>query len=300
MPPRTTSAEPAPERRAPDRRHGAPRSRHRRPPTVGRRPQLFLGVAAAGAIVVHVLLGADPAAQAEAARTESASVAEQLGLTAQSDPIDISTEDLQPLEQLAASRATREADESAAVRAQAAADQVARDRQKAVAEAAAKAKAEAAAKAAKAAEAAAATKSAEQSAAAGSSAASAAAALPDAVAQITNSAGPVSAHVQTAANTLVSNVPGVAGLTLGGTRSSATDPHGHPSGNALDYMVLTDSALGDAIVQYHIDHWADLHVEYIIWQQRILQSPGGSWSFMADRGSPTANHMDHVHVNYLP
>jgi len=33
-------------------------------------------------------------------------------------------------------------------------------------------------------------------------------------------------------------------------------------------------------------------------QQRYLDSPGGSWSYMEDRGSPTANHMDHPHVNY--
>ena len=39
-------------------------------------------------------------------------------------------------------------------------------------------------------------------------------------------------------------------------------------------------------------------MEYIIWQQRMLSSPGGSWKTMEDRGSATANHMDHVHVNY--
>jgi hypothetical protein len=98
---------------------------------------------------------------------------------------------------------------------------------------------------------------------------------------------------------VVSNVPGAAGITLGGTRASATDPHGHPSGLALDYMVLSDSALGDAIVQYHRDHWAELGVEYLIWQQRYLGSPDGSWEPMSDRGSATANHMDHVHVNYV-
>ena len=34
------------------------------------------------------------------------------------------------------------------------------------------------------------------------------------------------------------------------------------------------------------------------YQQRILTSPNGAWKQMEDRGSPTANHMDHVHVNY--
>jgi hypothetical protein len=93
-------------------------------------------------------------------------------------------------------------------------------------------------------------------------------------------------------------VAGAGSITLGGTRPSAADPGGHPSGKALDYMVMSDAALGDAIAQYHIAHWDELGVEYIIWQQRMLSSPGGSWSYMADRGSATANHYDHVHVNY--
>ncbi|PRY52099.1 LysM domain-containing protein [Geodermatophilus tzadiensis] len=120
-----------------------------------------------------------------------------------------------------------------------------------------------------------------------------------ATATITNSAGPVHAVVQAAANTVVSNVPGAAGITLGGTRGSAVDPNGHPSGLALDYMVASDAALGDAIAQYHVDHWEELGVSYVIWEQRILTSPTGTWKAMEDRGSATANHMDHVHVNYV-
>src|SRR4051795_8092219 len=119
------------------------------------------------------------------------------------------------------------------------------------------------------------------------------------VAHITNSAGPVKPQTQAAANAVVSNVPGAANITLGGTRASAVDPNGHPSGLALDYMVEGDTALGHAIVQYTIDHWSELGVEYVIYQQKILTSPGGTWTQMEDRGSPTANHMDHVHVNYL-
>ena len=40
-------------------------------------------------------------------------------------------------------------------------------------------------------------------------------------------------------------------------------------------MVLGNSALGDAIVAYHIAHWDELGVEYVIWQQRMLSSPNG-------------------------
>jgi hypothetical protein len=108
----------------------------------------------------------------------------------------------------------------------------------------------------------------------------------------------VKPQTQAAANAVVSNVPGAGDITLGGTRASATDPHGHPSGLALDYMVLSDTALGEAIIAYHIAHWNELGVEYIIYKQRMLSSPNGSWVGMEDRGSPTANHMDHVHVNY--
>ncbi|MGY1605015.1 hypothetical protein ACI78S_22465, partial [Geodermatophilus sp. SYSU D00815] len=56
----------------------------RRLPAPARRPGLFLGVAAAGAVMVNVLVGADPAAQAEAGSAESVAVAQALGLTAQS------------------------------------------------------------------------------------------------------------------------------------------------------------------------------------------------------------------------
>jgi len=118
------------------------------------------------------------------------------------------------------------------------------------------------------------------------------------VAHITNSYGDVAPQVQTAANTVAGSVPGADALTIGGTRPSATDPHGHPSGLALDYMVRSDAALGDALVRYHVEHWDELGVEYVIWQQRMLSSPNGSWKQMENRGSPTANHMDHVHVNY--
>ncbi len=119
-------------------------------------------------------------------------------------------------------------------------------------------------------------------------------------ATIINSAGPVSIRAQEAADRVFANVRGASLITIGGTRPSARDMNGHPSGNALDYMVLSDTALGDAIAQYHRDHWDELGVEYMIWQQRIMYSPQSGWERMPDRGSPTQNHMDHPHVNYRP
>ncbi|CCG03736.1 Peptidoglycan-binding coiled-coil domain protein [Blastococcus saxobsidens DD2] len=269
-------------------------------------------MAAAGAVMVNVLVGVDPAAQAEPGTPQSVSVAQELGLSAQSAPIDV-TEDLEPLQDLAASRSTREAEQVAAQQAQAAADQAVLDQQKAEAEAAARAAAEAQAAAAAEAQAAAEAevRAAEERAAAEAQAAAptprqqaeeavtaAASVAATAVARITNNAGSVRPQVQRAADAVVSNVPGAGSITLGGTRASAADPGGHPSGLALDYMVMSDAALGDAIVAYHRAHWAELGVDYLIWQQRMLSSPGGSWQAMENRGSATANHYDHVHVNY--
>jgi len=292
--------------------HGRTARSRRRPPAAVRRPALYLGMATAGAVLVGAVTGAEPAAQAEAVPAETVSVAQELGLTARSGPVDI-TQELQPLQDLAASRSTREAAETAARQAQVAADQAVLDRQAAEAEAAARARAEAEAAARAQAEAAAAEAAARSAAAVPSQAApvqggqsapaaaaprAAAPAAAGAVAKIKNSSGPVAAVVQAAANAVVSNVPGAASITLGGTRPSAADPGGHPSGLALDYMVMSDAALGDAIVEYHIAHWDELGVDYVIWQQRMLSSPSGSWKAMADRGSATANHMDHPHVNY--
>jgi hypothetical protein len=137
---------------------------HRRP-SAYRRPALFLTVAAAGAVLANVVLGADPSAQAESATPQSVSVAQQLGLTAQSAPAPADA-DLQPLEDLAASRSTRDAEQAAAQQAQAAADQAELDRRKAEEEAAAKAAADAQA-AAQAQAAAAAAQEAERAAQAG-------------------------------------------------------------------------------------------------------------------------------------
>ena len=279
----------------------------RRPPAAGRRPAIYLGAAVAGAAVVNLVVGTGPAAQAEAAQTESVSVAQQLGVDGTARAADVVPE-LEPLAGLAASRSSREDAEFAAQLTQAAADQAVLDQQRAEAEAAARRAAEeAAAKraaelaqlaelAAAQAKAAALAPVAKAPAAAVASAAGSVAATTRA--KISNSAGAINARAQAAADAVVSNVPGAGSLTLGGTRASAADPGGHPSGLAVDYMVMANGALGDAIVAYHVAHWNELGVEYLIWKQRMMSSPGGGWKPMENRGGATANHMDHVHVNY--
>ncbi len=79
--------------------------------------------------------------------------------------------------------------------------------------------------------------------------------------------------------------------TIGGRRNS-NDEHG--TGQAIDFMI-SGKAQGDAIAAYVQAHVGQFNVKYLIWQQRYW-APGEGWSTMADRGSPTANHYDHVHV----
>ncbi|MEX5719809.1 hypothetical protein ABQ292_15705, partial [Geodermatophilus sp. WL48A] len=69
---------------------------------------------------------------------------------------------------------------------------------------------------------------------------------------------------------------------------------------AADFMVYSDSGKGSAVAQYVIDNAARFKVDYVIWQQRIYMIGGSGWQAMEDRGSATANHMDHVHVSFNP
>jgi hypothetical protein len=76
------------------------------------------------------------------------------------------------------------------------------------------------------------------------------------------------------------------------------DGHGeHSSGRAIDFMV-TDSSLGQAVADWCRAHASELGLYDIIWSQRIwtLQRSSEGWRAMEDRGSATANHYDHVHV----
>ena len=69
---------------------------------------------------------------------------------------------------------------------------------------------------------------------------------------------------------------------------------------AADFMVYSDGAKGDAVAQSVIDNASRFNVDYVIWKQRIHMIGGSGWTPMEDRGSPTANHMDHVHVSFNP
>ena len=81
--------------------------------------------------------------------------------------------------------------------------------------------------------------------------------------------------------------------SYGGTRGGGGD---HGAGLAVDIMV--DPATGDQVAAFLQKNASKLGIEYLIWKQRIWRpATSNSWRGMSDRGSPTANHMDHVHAN---
>lgn len=88
--------------------------------------------------------------------------------------------------------------------------------------------------------------------------------------------------------------------TVGGYRESDPYPD-HPSGKAADFMVYGDHFLGERLSAYAQLHAADLGIDYIMWDRHIWSQARASegWRPVADRGSPTANHEDHVHVTML-
>ncbi len=72
----------------------------------------------------------------------------------------------------------------------------------------------------------------------------------------------------------------------------------HADGHAIDVMVYSDSATGQAVADWVRANAATLHVSDIIWSQHIWTPVRASegWRLMPDRGSTTANHYDHVHI----
>ena len=72
----------------------------------------------------------------------------------------------------------------------------------------------------------------------------------------------------------------------------------HAGGKAIDIMT-SDKALGDQIAAFLQSHAAELNLYDVIWWDRIWTPVRASegWRAYGDHGSPTANHMDHVHVS---
>ena len=100
------------------------------------------------------------------------------------------------------------------------------------------------------------------------------------------------ANAQNLLSYLESTYPAV--LSVGGVRPDAIADH--PTGHALDVIVGGNTALGDTINADVLSQSSRFGVKYTIWQQ-TEHMPSGAAMFMANRGSATANHRDHVHVS---
>ena len=72
----------------------------------------------------------------------------------------------------------------------------------------------------------------------------------------------------------------------------------HGQGRAVDSMI-SDSTVGWEIAKWVRANAKELGAMEVIYRQHIwtVQRSSEGWRSMSDRGSPTANHMDHVHVS---
>jgi uncharacterized protein YraI len=79
-------------------------------------------------------------------------------------------------------------------------------------------------------------------------------------------------------------------------RRSSSGYHG--SGRALDCMI-SNTTVGWEAANWVRANAKRLGVSEVIYQQKIwtVQRSSEGWRSMSDRGSPTANHMDHIHVS---
>lgn len=81
------------------------------------------------------------------------------------------------------------------------------------------------------------------------------------------------------------------------TYASSSLTSDHRNGNGMDCW-------GTRTQMYNLSRWAaanagPLKVQYVIFEQRIwnISRASEGWRWMADRGSRTANHYDHVHIS---
>jgi uncharacterized protein YgiM (DUF1202 family) len=77
----------------------------------------------------------------------------------------------------------------------------------------------------------------------------------------------------------------------------------HSTGRALDLMIPSYRSASGKALGYQVAAWAkanagELGINYVIWNQHIWNVTRDSegWRYMADRGSDSANHKDHVHI----
>lgn len=82
---------------------------------------------------------------------------------------------------------------------------------------------------------------------------------------------------------------------IGGYRPGGDGFNEHSTGRALDVMVGSNRAKGDAVKDFALANASAIDLKWVIWRQHLYY-PGGGGYDMEDRGNPTQNHMDHVHI----
>lgn len=101
---------------------------------------------------------------------------------------------------------------------------------------------------------------------------------------------PVRPHVQAFANVSCGTV---------GCPDNVSSYNGHSPSVELALDVFQLRERGDRYAAFGVADKTH-RVDYVIWRQRINSRDGRGWRAMADRGSITANHFDHVHVSFNP
>lgn len=89
--------------------------------------------------------------------------------------------------------------------------------------------------------------------------------------------------------------------SIGGVRKDPLPDH--PSGRALDLMIpnyksASGKALGQKVALWAKANAKELGINYVIWNQHIwnIERDKEGWRYMANRGSDSANHKNHVHI----
>ena len=107
--------------------------------------------------------------------------------------------------------------------------------------------------------------------------------------------GPVYTHVRRTAKTLTCafHVRKVSGYRSWGGGD-------HPRGLAVD--LYTTAAQGDRLAAHVRSNATRYRITYVMWNHRIWSTARADegWRWVPDRGNPTSNHQDHVHISFKP
>ena len=102
-------------------------------------------------------------------------------------------------------------------------------------------------------------------------------------------------HVRRTANKLACNF---GTRKVNGYRSRGGGDH--PRGLAVDFY--TNQAQGYRLAAHARANASRYRVTYVMWNHRIwsVARAGEGWRWVPDRGNPTSNHLDHVHISFKP